>query len=121
MRNYFKVFVTLKSNDPAGADSAYRQRIGAHEVFPFEDSDPKATAEAFGAACALQTVVGGLISVWRHPRCSRAWDDVRLIGESPILKSDVALRVLENDPPSAVAAREPRGLAEWNAKNGVSG
>ncbi len=84
MWNYFKVFTT-KRNPDLGPGNGASRRIDAHEVFPFDDASPKDTAEAFGRATDFASLVAyPHISVYRHPRCSKAWDDVRVIGISPL-------------------------------------
>ncbi len=115
MQNYFKVFTTMRN--PETGDNGAR-RIDAHEVFPFDDASPGDTSAAFGKATDFASLQAhARVSVWRHPRCSKAWDDVRVIGEAPLFARervnlqlyDKAEIVVEDKP----LPPNPPGLDFW--------
>ncbi len=77
MKNYFKAVLL-------GSVEGERREVLSWGVWAFEDTSTEDTAAAHGAALDFaETHVGATVSVWRHPACSHAWDDVRIIGEFP--------------------------------------
>ncbi len=87
MRNYFKAFITVIDKSDGHV------KIGATRLAFFDDTSAEETATAYVAVQKFKAEnPKAQISVWRHPRCSHAWDDVRLIG---VARDGGALRGLE--------------------------
>ncbi len=81
MKNYFKAFTVEEEVTESGAR---KTRIGVQVFFPFEDASLEETSVAYLAARDFVShTARARMSVWHVPRCSHAFNDVRVIGMAP--------------------------------------